>query len=45
VYVSKPEKDTPEGFRDFLEMAARQGYERIASFLQADLESGKITAM
>ena len=44
VYVSKPEKETPEGFRDFLEMAARQGYERIAPFLQADVESGKITA-
>jgi hypothetical protein len=44
VYVSKPEKETPEGFRDFLEMAARQGYERITSFMQADVESGKITA-
>lgn len=44
VYVSKPEKETPEGFRDFLEMAARQGYERLAPSIQADVEHGKITA-
>jgi hypothetical protein len=43
MYVSKPEKETPEGFRDFLEMAARQGYEKIASFIQVDVESGKVT--
>lgn len=43
MYVSKPEKETPAGFRDFLETAARQGYERIASFMQADAESGKFS--
>ena len=43
MYVSTPEKETPAGFREFLEMAARQGYERIASSMQADVESGKIS--
>ena len=42
-YISKPEKEPPAGFRDFLETAAREGYGRIASFIQADVESGKIT--
>jgi len=43
LYVSKPDKEVPEGFRDFLEMAARQGYERLTPVLQADVENGKIT--
>jgi hypothetical protein len=43
VYVSRPEYETPAGFRDFLESAARAGYERITSVMQADLESGKIS--
>jgi hypothetical protein len=43
VYVSNPDHEAPEGFRDFLEIAARQGYERIAPFIQADYESGKIS--
>nr|MDQ3006839.1 hypothetical protein [Chloroflexota bacterium] len=43
VLVSKPELEAPEGFREFLEMAARQGYERIPSALQSQLEDGKIT--
>lgn len=43
VLVSKPEQEAPEGFRDYLESAARQGYERLAPTLQADAESGKIT--
>jgi hypothetical protein len=43
VYVSRPDIEAPEGFRDFLEIAARQGYERIAPRLEADSESGKIT--
>jgi hypothetical protein len=43
VYVSRPEYETPVGFRDFLESAARAGYERITSVMQADLESGKIS--
>jgi hypothetical protein len=43
VYASQPDKEAPEGFREFLEMAARQGYERLAPALQADAESGKIT--
>ena len=41
--VSKPEQVAPEGFREFLEMAARQGYERLPSALQAQVENGKIT--
>jgi len=36
VYVSQPDNEATEGFRDFLEMAARQGYERIAPVIQAD---------
>jgi hypothetical protein len=43
VLLSRPEPDAPEGFRDFLEMAGRQGYERLAPTLQADADSGKIT--
>ena len=42
-YVSQPDKEAPEGFRDFLESAAGQGYERIPSFMQADVENGKIS--
>ena len=41
--VSQPEQETPDGFREFLEMAARQGYERLPFELQSQLESGKIT--
>lgn len=43
VYVSSPDKVAPDGFREYLEMAARQGYERLGPALQADAESGKIT--
>jgi len=43
MYVSQPAVETPSGFREFLESAAREGYERISSFIQADIESGKIT--
>jgi hypothetical protein len=43
VYVSRPDKTAPEGFREFLESAARQGYERIPSFIKADIENGKIS--
>ncbi len=43
VYVSKPDSETPEGFREFLEGAARAGYERIPAVLQADIASGKIS--
>lgn len=43
VYISKPEQEAPQGFREFLEGAARPGYERIPSVLQADIKSGKIT--
>jgi len=42
MYVSKPEVETPPGFREFLESAARVGYERLPSMMQADIESGKI---
>lgn len=41
--VSKPEQQAPEGFREFLESAARQGYERLPTAIQELLESGKIT--
>ncbi|HJS18823.1 MAG TPA: DUF2652 domain-containing protein [Anaerolineales bacterium] len=42
-YVSQPDQEAPEGFREFLESAARQGYERLPAFIQADLQSGKIS--
>lgn len=42
MYVSKPNIETPPGFREFLESAARAGYERLAPMLQADVENGKI---
>lgn len=41
--VSKPEQEAPEGFRDFLEMAARQGYERLPLAIQSQIEEGKIS--
>jgi Protein of unknown function (DUF2652) len=44
LHVSKPEQGAPDGFREFLEMAARAGYERLPSALQSQLENGKITA-
>ena len=43
VHFSKPDKEAPEGLGDFLAMAARQGYERIAPAIQADYESGKVS--
>lgn len=43
MHVSKPEVETPPGFRDFLESAARQGYERIEAFLKTAIESGQIS--
>jgi hypothetical protein len=42
LYISHPDKEAPEGFRDFLEMAAKQGYERVTPILQAEVESGKL---
>jgi hypothetical protein len=44
VYVSKPEQEAPEGFREFLEMAARQGYERLPLAIQSQIENGNIKA-
>jgi hypothetical protein len=41
--VSKPEQPTPEGFRDFLESAARAGYERLPTAIQELVDSGRIT--
>ncbi len=41
--VSKPEQQTPDGFREFLESAARQGYERLPAAIQELVESGTIT--
>jgi hypothetical protein len=43
LFVSQPDHEAPEGFREFLESAARQGYERIAAFIQADIENGRIS--
>ena len=42
-FVSPPDQEAPEGFREFLESAAKQGYERIPSFLKADVENGRIS--
>ena len=42
VYVSEPVQETPEGFREFLEMAAQQGYERIPSAIRSQIDDGKI---
>jgi hypothetical protein len=45
-YISQPDPsgDPPEGFREFLESAARQAYERLPSCIQADIENGKISS-
>ena len=43
IHVSKPEQEAPEGFREYLEMAARQGYERLPLAVQSQLEAGNIT--
>lgn len=40
--VSKPEQPAPDGFREFLESAARQGYERLPTAIQGLVESGTI---
>jgi hypothetical protein len=45
MHVSKPEQETPPGFREFLESAARAGYERLPSAIQSLVESGKITLL
>ena len=45
LYVSQPDKEAPEGFRDLLESAARQGYERLPSAIQSDVESGKVSLL
>lgn len=45
LYVSKPEQEAPEGFREYLEIAARQGYERMPAAIREDIASGKITAL
>lgn len=42
VYMSTPEMEAPEEIRSFLEMVARQGYERLPSAIQADVDSGKV---
>jgi hypothetical protein len=43
MYVSKPEQEAPPGFREFLESAARAGYERLPSAIQSLIDSGRIT--
>ena len=40
--VSKPDQEAPQGFREGLEMAARQGYENISVVLKKAIEDGKI---
>ena len=42
MYISTPEVEAPPGFREFLESAARAGYERLAPMIQADIDNGKI---
>jgi hypothetical protein len=41
--LSRPDKEAPESFREFLESAARQGSERIPSFIKAVIENGNIS--
>ncbi len=43
ILAGKPDKEAPPGFREFLETAAGDGYRRLPSALQAQLESGTIT--
>ena len=43
LFVSPPDKQAPEGFREFLESAARQGYERIPACIEADVRNGKVS--
>ena len=43
IYVSQPEQETPPGFREFLEEAARAGYIRLPDVIRADVERGKVT--
>ena len=43
IYISKAKTEPPEGFREFIESAVRQGTERIVPFILADVERGKIT--
>jgi hypothetical protein len=43
LYVSQPKVEAPTGLREFLESAGREGYEQLPVFIQADIESGKIT--
>jgi len=42
VLVSKPEQEAPEGFREFLEDAARQGYKNLPAAIQKGINDGKI---
>lgn len=42
-YVSRPDREAPPGFREFLESAAREGYERLPAFLQQEIQAGKIS--
>ena len=42
VHVSKPATDTPDGFRDFLYSAAKQGYENIQPMIEKDINDRKI---
>ena len=41
--VSKPKQEAPEGFREFLESAARVGYERLPAAIQELVDNGTIT--
>jgi hypothetical protein len=44
VHISVPAGGAPDEIRDFLHMAAKQGYENIPAAIQKDIESGKIAA-
>jgi len=41
VLVSKPEQEAPEGIREFLEEAARQGYKNLPAAIQKGINDGK----
>lgn len=43
VYISEPNQEPPQGFREFLESTARPGYERLPAAIKADVESGKVS--
>lgn len=45
MHVSTPTTQAPDGFRDFLYTAAKEGYERLPAAIQKDIDDGKITVI